>query len=224
MVRVGYQVGHIAEIIELLEKNTVAMGRPAIAQIIDEFGKDPFLILICCLLSLRARDVEVIPVCRALFAIAKTPQQLVAIEPAHLEKMIHSLGFYRSKTATIRAVSLELINRFNGKVPSSEQDLLSIKGIGRKTANAVLGYAFDVPAICVDTHVHRIANRLGWVQTKTPEQTEQRLKRLVPKKFWIKINALFVMWGQNICISSSPICSRCVLAPLCPKIGVTRSR
>ena len=200
------------------------MDRPALLQIRDEFGKDPFLILICCLLSLRARDVEVIPVCRSLFKVAKNPQQLLSINPAHLEKMLHSLGFYRSKTKTLRSVSQTLIDRFHGSVPDNEQDLLAIKGVGRKTANAVLGYAFDIPAICVDTHVHRIVNRLGWVKTTKAEETEKQLKLMVPRKYWIELNALFVMWGQHICTPISPFCSRCALAPYCPRAGVTKSR
>jgi len=212
------------KIINVLKENTLSMDRPALLQISDEFGKDSFLILISCLLSLRARDVEVLPVCRSLLRVAKTPQQLVTINQAELEKILHPLGFYRTKAKTIQSVSSVLIERFHGKVPASEIDLLSIKGIGRKTANAVLGYAFDIPAICVDTHVHRIVNRLGWVQTKTAEETEQQLKLLIPKRYWIKLNSLFVMWGQNICTPISPFCSRCALSPYCPRVGVSKNR
>jgi endonuclease-3 len=121
-------------------------------------------------------------------------------------------------------VCYELINRFDGKVPSTEQELLSIKGIGQKTANAVLGYAFNIPALCVDTHVHQIANRLGWVKTKTPDQTEEELKKIVPVKNWIELNRLLVLWGQNICTPVRPFCSRCAIAHLCPKIGVKNLR
>ncbi len=214
----------VIKIINLLKEHTLSMDRPALLQISDEFGKDPFLILICCLLSLRARDVEVIPVCQSLFRVAKTPAQLLSLDQGDLEKMLHSLGFYRSKARALKSVSSELIERFDSKVPADEADLLSIKGIGRKTANAVLGYAFDIPAICVDTHVHRIVNRLGWMKTKTAKQTEEQLRLLVPQKYWIELNSLFVMWGQNVCTPVSPFCSRCALLPYCPRIGVTKSR
>lgn len=214
----------IESVILLLRKYTLKFNRPAIVQIIDEFGPDPYLILICCLLSLRAKDAATIPVCRILFKLAKTPLELVSLSLPDLEKIIYPLGFYRNKARIVKSVSADLLERFDGKVPASEEQLLSIKGIGRKTANAVLGYAFKIPSICVDVHVHRIANRLGWVTTKTPEQTEDRLKQLVPEKYWIELNSLMVMWGQNVCVPASPFCSHCAIAQLCPKIGVWRHR
>jgi endonuclease III len=166
--------------------------------IVDEYGKDPFLILISCLLSLRTRDVISLPVSRELFKHAKTPQELVKIPIPALEKIIHSTGFYRNKARVLHNVSKDLIDRFKGKVPNTLDELLSLPGVGRKTANLVLAIAFDTPAICVDTHVHRLANLLGIVHTKTPEQTEYELQKVVPKNYWIEFNRLLVTWGQQV--------------------------
>lgn len=214
----------ILTILKILDKETLKMVDPALDQIIREFGKDPFLLLISCLLSLRTRDTTSIPISRELFKRAKTPQQILAIPMPELEKMLYSIGFYRRKAHIIKSVSSELLERFDGKVPQNSDDLLSIKGVGQKTANAVLGYGFSIPALCVDTHVHQLANRLGWVSTKTAEQTEVELKKIIPQEYWIKTNYLLVTWGQNICLPISPWCSRCAIAPYCPRIGVKRSR
>lgn len=162
-----------------------------------EYGRDPYLVLIACLLSLRSRDVVTIHVCRELFTYARTPQELLRIPIKQLEKIIHKIGFFRKKAETLRSVSNELIERFGGKVPHTEQELLSLKGVGRKTANLVLSEGFNQPAICVDVHVHRLANQLGLVHTKTPEQTEYALQKIFPQKDWRDINRLLVMLGQN---------------------------
>jgi len=163
-------------------------------------------------------------VSKKLFERAKTPQEIAKMPPQELEAIIKSIGFYRRKAATLQAVSRELIVRFNGVVPRTADELLSLPGVGLKTANLVLSVGFDEPAICVDVHVHRIANRLGLVETKTPEQTESALKSLVPRDQWSVLNDLFVMWGQNVCTPQSPRCSVCPLAPLCLKRGVKKSR
>jgi endonuclease III len=214
----------ILKCIALLEQATKHMNPPLIDHIIQEYGKDSYLILIACLLSLRARDVFTITICRKLFSYVRTPQDLVKLSVAELEEIVRPLNFYRRKAQTLIAVSQELINRFNGQVPADEQALLSLKGVGRKTATLVLGQAFGIPAICVDTHVHRVSNRLGWVTSKTVQETEEQLKKVVPKEKWIELNTLLVTWGQNICVPISPFCSRCVLFDLCPKIGVTQRR
>lgn len=200
------------------------MPEPAANILIQEYGKDPFLVLIGCLLSLRAKDLASLPAARAVFSCATTPQQLMTIPLKKLENLIYSVGFYRKKSRQLHEVSKELLIRFNGKVPGNEKDLLSIKGVGRKTANLILGLVFDIPAICVDIHVHRISNRLGLVSTKTPAETERALQKLLPEKYWIEFNTLLVTWGQNICVPISPFCSRCVISDLCPKRGVTKSR
>lgn len=212
------------EIIDLLRQATAGMPEPASAQIIADYGKDPFLILVSCLLSLRAKDTMSVPVSRELFKRVRTPQQLVDMPRVELERIIHPIGFYRNKARTLQDVAKTLIDNFGGCVPHTEEELLSIKGIGRKTANLVLGEAFAIPAICVDIHVHRISNRLGLVKTTTPEETEEWLKYVLPREYWIEINRLLVMWGQNICLPTVPRCSQCALEGLCPKFGVKKSR
>ena len=212
------------KILSILRNETKKFTLPAADQIIKEYGKDPFLILISCLLSLRTRDVTSVKISRQLFRRARTPKALIAIPQQELEVMLRPIGFYRRKAAIIKHVSNELLTRFGGRVPSNSEDLLSIKGIGQKTANLVLGYAYGIPAICVDTHVHRLSNRLGLVKTKTPDQTEKALQQIVAKKNWIELNHLFVLWGQNICTPVVPICSKCSLFYLCPRIGVKKSR
>lgn len=200
------------------------MTDPAVSQVARIFDKDPFLILISCLLSLRAKDSISLPISLKLFQLAKTPQELLVIPRIKLEKMIHSVGFYHQKARTLHAVCTALLERFDGKVPATQPALLSLPGVGRKTANLVLAEAFGVPALCVDTHVHSISNRLGLVKTETPEETEFALQKILPKKNWIEYNPLLVKWGQNICVPVSPFCSRCALASLCPRIGVKKSR
>lgn len=210
--------------LEILKKATEGMTEPMSVMLIRDYGRDPFIILISCLLSLRAKDLVTYPVSKKLFSLVRTPQDLLAVPLAQLEDIFHPLGFFRKKAVTVKEVSKELIDRFGGKVPSTEQELLSIKGVGRKTANLVRGMAFNIPAICVDTHVHRLANRLGWVTTKDPDETERELKKIVPKEYWIDLNTYLVMWGQNVCVPISPFCSSCVLRPFCPQKGVTKSR
>jgi endonuclease-3 len=184
-------------VIKALQKATKNMQQPLINQIIEEYGKEPFLILIACLLSLRSRDTGTLPVCRVLFAKAKTPQEILAIPISKLENIIHSVNYYKNKARTLHEVSRIIIKDFNGKVPNTEDELLSIKGVGPKTANLVLGMAFDIPAICVDTHVQKLSNKLGFIKTKTVEQTQEALKAILPKKYWIEWNRLLVIWGQN---------------------------
>lgn len=214
----------IDHIVQLLRQHTKKFQKPAADQIVQEFGPDPFLILISCLLSLRTRDVTSVKVSRQLFQHARTPQALVSFDQIKLEEILRPIGFFRRKAAIIKQVSYELLTRFDGQVPKTSTDLLSLHGVGQKTANLVLGYAYGIPAICVDTHVHRLSNRLGLVATKTPEQTEQALQLIIPKKYWIELNRLLVLWGQNICTPVAPICSTCILSNICPKIGVTKSR
>jgi endonuclease-3 len=200
------------------------MVEPAVTTIIKEYGKNPFLILVSCVLSLRTKDTISLPASRRLFSLARTPEQLRNLALSEIEKTIYSVGFYRQKARQLHAISTDVIEKFNGNVPQTEQELLSLPGVGRKTTNLVLGEAFDIPAICVDTHVHRISNRLGLVNTKTAEETEYALKKILPSEYWIEYNKLLVMWGQNICVPIAPWCSRCAIADLCPKKGVIRQR
>jgi endonuclease-3 len=214
----------ISSIIRKLRGATQKFVPPLIDQIIKEYGSDPFLILVSCLLSLRSKDSATIHICRKLFEQAQTPQQILRIKIEKLEKILFTLGFYRNKAQVLHHVSRQLLNRFNGKVPCNQADLMSIKGIGSKTANLVLGIACNIPAICVDIHVHRISNRLGLVKTRTPEKTEEALKRVLPETYWIIWNTLLVVWGQNVCVPISPYCSRCAIRSWCKRVGVTKRR
>lgn len=211
-------------IIKGLRTAVRGMELPASIQIVERYGRDPYLVLISCLLSLRTKDTVSLPASCRLFHYARTPEQMLALSQATIQKLIYPTGFYRNKSRLLHHVSADLIERFGGKVPSSEEDLLSIKGVGRKTMNLVRGVGFGIPAICVDTHVHRISNRLGLVKTKTVDETEQELKKILPKEYWAEYNHLLVLWGQNICVPISPYCSKCPIFDLCERRQVTRSR
>ncbi|MGE0207229.1 MAG: endonuclease III [Candidatus Babeliales bacterium] len=210
------------KIIAILKKNTKSFVKPMVSSIIDQYGNDPFLVLVSCLLSLRAKDTVTLPVCQNLFSHAKTPQQILAIPLKDLEKILYKLGFYRKKALGLKIVSEELLEHFGGKVPRTREELLSLPGVGPKTASLVLAESYGIPAICVDTHVHRISNRLGLVKTKTPEQTEKALEKILPKEYWSEWNRLLVMWGQNVCLPVVPACSRCAIYDECQRVGVKK--
>lgn len=212
------------ELVSLLRKHTKGMVQPMSVSIIEKFGRDPFLILISCLLSLRAKDKETLPVCFKLFSLAKTPQEVLALSREQLEKILYSIGFYRKKAEILHTISQVLLKKYSGFVPATYEELIQLPGVGPKTANLVLAEGFGVPALCVDIHVHRISNRLGLVATKTPEETEQKLKKILPKDHWAEWNRLLVMWGQNVCVPISPFCSRCAVYDLCKRVGVKKSR
>lgn len=180
----------------------------------EEHG-DPFKILVGTILSARSRDENTTKVVNRLFAVYNTPEALAKADIREIKKIIHSIGFYNVKAARIKQVAREIVDKFAGKVPSDIDRLLELPGVGRKTANCVLVYAFDKPAIPVDVHVHRISNRLGLVSTKTPEQTEQELLKIVDRKLWTKVNDTFVMYGQNICLPVRPNCRACDLKRTC---------
>jgi endonuclease-3 len=185
---------------------------------------DPFKILISCLLSLRTQDKNTEKASRQLYEVANTPQEIVALSVEKLEELIFSSGHYKKKARVLQSVSNDLIQRFNSKVPNNKENLLSIKGVGPKTANIVLAFAYGKNVLPIDTHCHRIPNRLGWVETKTPEQTEKELEKVLPLKYWQEFNAIFVQFGQTICQPISPKCSECPINKYCPRIGVKRSR
>ena len=195
-----------------------------IDRFVTENGPDPFRILIGCLLSLRTKDEVTYPATERLFAKAKDPQGMVALAPAAISKTIYPVGFYRTKAKQIRAISALLLAEHGGRVPDTIEDLIRLPGVGRKTANLTVTLGFGKPGICVDTHVHRIANRLGWLTTKTPDETEGVLRRTLPKRWWIPINETLVRHGQQVCKPISPICSACTVSRACPKIGVDRHR
>jgi len=191
----------------------------------DNFGNStPFKILISCLLSLRSRDENTKKVSKELFLVASTPQQITSIPTKKLEKLIFSSGHYHKKALTLKHVSQVILDKYNGIVPNNKESLLSIKGIGPKTANIVLNFAFKKPVLPIDTHCHRVPNRLGWIKTKTPEQTEKELEKILPKKYWFDFNAIFVLFGRAICQPVSPKCSICPVSKYCPRIGIEKSR
>ncbi len=201
---------------------------PAFPQpLIDDMGANsqtPFRILIATILSLRTKDTLTAVVAPRLFAVADTPAPMLALSESELAALIYPVGFYRNKARAIREISALLLERHGGAVPQELDALLELPGVGRKTANLVLTMGFGLPGICVDTHVHRICNRWGYIQTKTPEETELVLRGQLPPQHWIAINGLLVTLGQNICHPTSPKCSTCPVAAYCARIGVTRSR
>lgn len=184
----------------------------------------PYLVLISCILSLRTKDKTTIEASKRLFSVAATPEGMVRLSAARVMKLIYPVGFYRRKAKTILEASRKIIGEHQGRVPNTIDALLQYKGVGRKTANLVLGLGYHIPAICVDTHVHRISNRLGWVKTKTPEETECALQKIIPRKAWIELNTILVAFGQNICLPVSPYCSRCRIRRYCKRVGVKQSR
>lgn len=187
---------------------------------LDQLAKqrnDPFKILISTILSARTRDSSTEEVTKKLFSRYKTPQDISNANIEILEKLVHKSGFYKVKAARIKEVSRIISEDYMGKVPVDFDELISLPGVGAKTANCVLVYAFNIPAIPVDTHVHRIPNRLGWIKTTKPEQTEKRLKEIIPKSQWIRVNRLFVRFGQEICLPIHPKCDSCPLNTICPK-------
>ena len=185
---------------------------------------DPFRVLIACLLSLRTQDTTTGPAAARLFALADTPKAMLALTARQIEQAIYPVGFYRTKGRTILKICEALLTRFGGAVPDEIDDLLTLDGVGRKTANLVVTVGFDKPGICVDTHVHRISNRLGYIRTKTPDESEMALRAKLPRRYWIGYNDLLVTFGQNVCVPISPKCSECPVRALCRRVGVTTSR
>ena len=210
----------IHQVVRLLKKETRQWPVPVIANYVDT----PFTVLISCLLSLRTQDKTTYPASDRLFAIANTPKAMLATPVGVIEKAIYPVSFYRVKAKTIHRICTELLTRFDGEVPSNMDDLLSLPGVGRKTANIVVTLAFRQAGIAVDTHVHRISNRLGYVRTKTPDDTEMALRKKLPRRYWIVFNDLLVAYGQNLCKPISPFCSRCKIADYCKRIGVKTKR
>jgi endonuclease-3 len=186
--------------------------------------RDPFRTLISCILSLRTKDATTAAASTRLFEKAHTPEAILALSPKTLERLIFPVGFYRTKARVIRGICRDLIDKFDGRVPDEIDALLTLKGVGRKTANLVVTEAYAKPGICVDTHVHRISNRWGLVRTKTPDKTEIALRAVLPSKHWLEYNGILVAFGQTICHPTSPWCSRCKIAAQCPRIGVVHSR
>jgi endonuclease-3 len=181
-------------------------------------------VLIACILSLRTQDATTGPAAARLFAVAATPAALRRLPARTIERLIYPVGFYRTKARVILGICADLLERFGGRVPDEIDALLTLKGVGRKTANLVVTMGYGKPGICVDTHVHRISNRLGYVRTRDPEATETALRGRLPRRYWIGYNDLLVAFGQNVCTPISPRCSACPVTTLCRKVGVTAAR
>jgi len=215
---------NIDKIIKLLKKQSKQFENP-IATEIGERTHDPFLVLISCILSLRTKDTTTGPAAKRLFSLADNPKDMLKLKKKQIEKAIFPVGFYPTKAKYILKTCKILVNNHNGKVPDNEEELLKLSGIGRKCMGIVMNYGFGKNThIPVDTHVFKVANRLGWVKTKTPEKTEQKLMQIIPKKYWHDLNDLLVRHGQNICVPVSPFCSKCSIREYCPRTGVKRSR
>jgi endonuclease-3 len=214
---------HIADIVRLL-KRELKKGELPVVSLLAEEQRGPFPILISTLLSLRTKDEVTAQASERLFALATTPEEMLKLSEGEIRRAIYPAGFYRNKAKTIRHVCRELVDCFASRVPDTIEQLLSLKGVGRKTANLVVSLGYGKDGICVDTHVHRICNRLGYVATKTPEETEYALREKLPHRFWSIFNTLLVAFGRNICRPVSPLCSTCPVAMYCDRVGVARSR
>jgi endonuclease III len=213
----------IGAILRVLRRAAPEWNAP-IVSFISIQTRDPFKTLISCILSLRTKDQTTAVASQRLFDRAATPEAIAAIPERTLERLIFPVGFYRTKAKVIRGICRDLIGLHGGKVPDEIDALLTLKGVGRKTANLVVTEAYRKPGICVDTHVHRISNRWGLVKTRTPDKTEMALREILPRRYWLEYNGILVAFGQTICHPTSPRCTQCPVASACPGIGVVHSR
>ncbi|HKC94861.1 MAG TPA: endonuclease III [Nitrospira sp.] len=210
--------------IKIVKREIRQWEEPVVGVVARMSARDPFRILISCLLSLRTKDKTTGEASARLFALAHTPAGLLKLPLKKIERAIYPVGFYRMKAKSIHAICRRLLDVYGGRVPDSIDELVTLSGVGRKTANLVVTVGYKKPGICVDIHVHRISNRWGYVKTKTPAETETALREKLPKPYWITFNDLLVPYGQHVCLPVSPFCSRCKLIEYCDQVGVTRSR
>ena len=201
-------------------RRAVPKWQTPIVTVVAQSSESPFHVLISCILSLRTQDATTAQASRRLFALAGTPAEMRRLSTRKIEKAIYPVGFYRTKAKTIREICRTLIENYAGRVPDEIDELLKLKGVGRKTANLVVTLGYRKPGICVDTHVHRISNRWGYVRTKNPKETEFALRQRLPKRYWIEYNDLLVSFGQHLCRPISPMCSQCPVEKYCDKVGV----
>ena len=213
----------IHEAMALLTEAVRQWQTPAVT-IVSQRDGDPFKVLVSCILSLRTQDRTTAVASERLFALAADPAAMALLPVEAIEKAIYPVGFYRTKAVQIRNICVVLLDRYDGRVPDDLDELLKLKGVGRKTANLVVTLGFGKPGICVDTHVHRICNRWGYVVSRTPDETERLLRAKLPPEYWLVINDLLVTFGQNLCHPVSPRCSQCPLYHLCDRVGVVKSR
>ena len=218
------KIKNIGKIIKLLKEEVKDFENPVVSKI-GEIQRDPFKVLISCILGLRTQDKTTGPISLKLFKIADTPQKLSRMPLKKLQKIIRPVNYYITKSKRIKEISKTLIKDYHGKVPDAFDELMKLKGVGKKTAAITMVYGHKKDDyIPTDVHVHVLSNRLGWIKTKNAEQTMDDLMKIVPRKYWHELNDLFVLHGQNVCITISPFCSRCAIKEYCPRIGVMRSR
>jgi endonuclease III len=213
---------NIAEVVKELKKAVKGFRTPSVTVIAKK--NDPFAVLISCIISLRTRDDVTESASARLFALAKSPAELLKLSDGKIEKSIYPAAFFRNKAKSMKEMCTVLVKEYSGKVPERLEELLKLKGVGRKTANLTLTLGHNKPGICVDIHVHRICNRLGYVKTKSPDETEMVLREILPKQYWKGFNDLLVSFGQNLCKPVSPFCGSCPILYTCPQIGVTCHR
>ena len=219
------KVRHITPIMRALARAIDGLELPAVEKISNTQEEDPFQVLIATLLSARTQDATTLAASTRLFNVARTPKTMAKLTVKEIEHLIYPVSFYRHKARHVRATCEILVDRFGSTVPGTMEELLTLPGVGRKSANLVLILAFkSARNICVDTHVHRISNRLGWVRTRTPEETEQALYKATAPRWWPLINLYLVTWGQNVCRPIGPRCDDCVLVRWCPRVGVAITR
>lgn len=216
------EIKRINSIIKILRKNYSYFDKPAVTEISET--KDVFKVLVSTIISARTKDKVTLEASKRLFSIADTPHKIIRLGSKKIEKLIYPAGFYRTKAKNILKTSKIIVKKYNGSVPKSLEQLISLPGVGRKTANLVIILGYKKKGICVDTHVHKISNRLAIVRTKNPLETELELRKILPKKFWMEYNDLLVTFGQNICRPLSPFCTSCPIEMLCPKIGIKKYR
>jgi endonuclease-3 len=214
----------ITAALRIVKREILQWEEPVLGVVARESNRDPFRILISCLLSLRTKDKTTNEASVRLYALAHQPATMLVLPLRKIERAIYPVGFYRTKAKSIHAICRRLLEVYGGTVPESIDELVTLSGVGRKTANLVVTVAYGKPGICVDIHVHRISNRWGYVRTKTPEETEQALRRKLPAQHWITFNDLLVPYGQHLCQPVSPFCSQCKLTEYCDRVGVKRSR
>ncbi|MFH1209350.1 MAG: endonuclease III [archaeon] len=213
----------IEKIIKILRKEYKKYRKPVVTEL--SYRDDPFIVLISCLLSLRIKDKVTAIASKNLFDRARTPREILKLDLKEIERLIYPVGFYKTKAKRIKEICNVLVKNYHGNVPNKFEELLKLKGVGKKTASITMVYGFkNKDYIPVDVHIHMISNRLGWVKTKNPDKTMDELMKKIPKKYWYELNDLLVVFGQNVCVTVSPFCSKCGIRKYCRRIGVNKSR
>ena len=216
-------MNQVGRIMRTLAREIDHLELPAVEKIAEESQEDPFEVLVSTMLSAQTRDPVTAAASARLFRVARTPKAMARLTTRQIEKLIYPVSFYRTKARSVKTTCQQLVEKFGGRVPNRMEELLTLPGVGRKTANLVLILSFrSMKNICVDTHVHRISNRLGWVTTKSPNETEQALYKATAARWWPYINLYLVTWGQHVCRPVYPRCNACAIRPLCPRVGVTQ--